>query len=377
MPGGTGYLLPSLFESDYSFERQGQGEPQIGANSMKNRMGQVTNVPPHPPKPITADKSLSNLEETAIQFARHAHVVDLEKREQLLKFCEEYHRLFVYRVEEVVVVALRFSDFRKLMDFSEESNCRLPAYTKFKITYNRDYIKRQTNEKVTRKLEGFIPGIPMGDFKAAAACIIITNKSATDLGDDCISLVKFADDPTLHDRASFKCEVEIQLPETTMKAQILAASQLLAPANQRWWSLIKTKVHNPKGNVDIFTEYIKRISDDDANAAELEKANKAFHSMLERVYLTDEQYNAAYLPKFSIDGVCVIFGPAGTGKSMLADSFAQFSHETGQHGPYLAQANSNVDTMVKSLQSKIPEIRRSCPSFLDLRKHNLLAPHHR
>lgn len=86
----------------------------------------------------------------------------------------------MYNVDGIVVVALKFRDFRKLASFDGESTFRFPEYSELVMEYQSPRPDESAN-KFTRKLRGFVAGAPLGDFLYADAYIIITNKAAHEM----------------------------------------------------------------------------------------------------------------------------------------------------------------------------------------------------
>lgn len=182
LPGSDskGHLLQSLKQLEHYFHRHLQGEMQIQANNMFDRLRQINSPVPHRMTPFLVENTFSSIEEAAIQFAAHSSMSHHEQEQQLDLWSERLHFGLIYNVDGIVVAALKFRDFRKVASFDGESTFRLPEYSKLVMEYHSHRPDKSGN-KFARKLRDFVAGAPLADFLHADAYIIVTNKAAREM----------------------------------------------------------------------------------------------------------------------------------------------------------------------------------------------------
>ncbi|KAI7466273.1 hypothetical protein KC351_g14569 [Hortaea werneckii] len=363
LPGGKPkMLLPSIRRREYAAFPAGHDNVPIYGLEKQHEIGaMMRTTPPFPMVHLPAPDAFATLNEAAAELSMASTITERERNEsfRLWSSPESAHQATLYAVDELPILGIKFGDFKSLQ---QADKFTLPdrLYADVFFSLPDGYSKKYAAFHYPNAL-----GLPRHD-----AYFVITSVDRSHFGKLCYDLkaesaarkagASITRRPTTAKRLWFKVQVQPHYNSFTSKGQLATVDRLCREyANQRWHRILLNQLHEAIGEIDM-TE--------GAGVSKKEK-DDAYQQLVNFMTWNAEQLKVIEGIRRTPDGMLVVLGPAGTGKTSLQEALAVYFWRLGYHVLALAPANSNADHLTRlMLKQAVTGLRchRLYPSSRDL-----------
>ncbi|KAI7278585.1 hypothetical protein KC345_g5885 [Hortaea werneckii] len=347
LPGGNPkLLLPSIGRREYaSFSAGHYSMPIYGVD--KHEIGKMMKTtPPFPMVHLPVADDFASLHEAAAELSMASVITERERNEALRLWAnpELPHQATLYALGELPLLGIDFKDYHLLEGIKQFA---LPEHLYADIII-------------------FLPGTEGIEFAAFHypnglglpkhdAYFVITSVDGINFPGN--PLPKH---PRTTKQQSFALIIKPHYNSFTCHGQLKTLELLCHKgANQRWHRVLLNQQHDVIAKVDM-TE--------DADISEKEE-EEAYKQLVNFMPWNAEQMEVIEGIRKAPDGMQVVLGPAGTGKTSLQEALATYFWRLGYHVLALAPANSNADHLTRLMLKQAVEglrCHRLYPSSRDL-----------
>lgn len=345
LPGGSGALLTSIGSVEYSCFGDDPYQLNTSGGKIRGPKDLMRNSPYHLFTPCQSADTFRSMKEAAVELASSADALHKEEKEALRLWSNVQHIGKLLPHGNFVVLPLKFRPFRKLGSKEHDVQYRLPNNLFSTFTFK---IPGKTNA-VPEKFSGFLLSNTAGLPSGYDAYFLIVSKppqyfqpgraprpNAARIPPELIK-------PPRED--DFYVFASPHSPNFTFKSQLTTVSELQKKRNKRWLGVLLNQTHDIFKSCDL-TE--------DHNVSEEAKA--AADRWLETwMSWNAEQLSAIRGIRRAKNGLVVIMGPAGTGKTLLQQALAIYFYKLGFHILALSPANSNADALASAMWNLIAD----------------------
>ncbi|KAI6886303.1 hypothetical protein KC360_g2948 [Hortaea werneckii] len=365
LPGGNPeMLLPSIDRREYAAFPAGHDNVPIYGIEKQHEIGAMMyTTPPFPMVPFPVADEFATLNDAAAELSMASAITERERNESLRLWArassKSPHQATLYAVDELPILGINFGNFYSLQ---QADKFTLPdrLYADISFSLPNGYSKKYAAFHYPNAL-----GLPRHD-----AYFVITSVDRSHFGKFCHDLKAessvrkaenpVAERPTTAERPQFKVTVEPHYNSFTSNGQLKTVGLLCQGyANQRWHRILLNQLHQAIGEIDM------------TGGAGVSKKEKddAYKQLIDFMTWNAEQLKVIEEIRRAPDGMLVVLGPVGTGKTSLQEALAVYFWRLGYHVLALAPANSNADHLTRlMLKQAVAGLRchRLYPSSRDL-----------
>ncbi|KAI6869388.1 hypothetical protein KC323_g2749 [Hortaea werneckii] len=363
LPGGNPkLLLPSIGRREYAAFPAGYDDVPIYGLEKQYEIGaMMKTTPPFPMVPLPVADVFATLNEAAAELSMASTITERERNESLRLWAspESRHQATLYAVDELPILGINFGKFKTLQ---QADKFTLPDRLYAEISFSLP-------ERGSGKYAAFhypnALGLPRHD-----AYFVITSVDRSHFRKLCHDLkaesaARKAGNsvdkrPTTAERPWFEIDVQPHYNSFTNSGQLATVNRLCQGyASQRWHRVLLNQLQEAIGEIDMT---------DGAGVCKKEK-DEAYKQLVDFMMWNAEQLKVIEGIRRAPDGMLVVLGPAGTGKTSLQEGLAIYFWRLGYHVLALAPANSNADHLTRlMLKQAVEDLRchRLYPSSRDL-----------
>lgn len=330
---------------------------------------------PAPMTELASANYFASFDAARVKLANAAHYEFQEEALKLEMFCKPRHRIRLYSMGTMVVIAVAFNNYQKL-NGDDEVHTRVPDGTKVSVSWKSgEKSAAQEAEGITFVSSVFYPDCDM--------TILVTNRMTATFGSqkgasDSNQAKKWKDMETVDEvgrerylRAPYSAKLDIRPNTALYTSQLRAIGVITDPVHNG--DFAELLLNQQPGTMQ--PEKVAAKLTDPTDRPELDKGSKeeaAWISLVDEAYDYILTYKPDGKPDFKWNSeqmevlvelrqlsqkVLIVVGPAGTGKSTLEAIQCWFFFEIGYHVLFTAPANSNVDYMVLQIVAAFPGSR--------------------
>ncbi|KAI6910726.1 hypothetical protein KC318_g9291, partial [Hortaea werneckii] len=362
LPGGKPkMLLPSIGRREYAAFPVGQHYLPIYGSHEHEIDAMIKASPPFPMVPLPVVDEFATLREAAAELSMASTITERERNEALRLWAnpESTHQATLYVLDELPLVGIKFGGYSLLQGTDKFT---LPEHLYADITIT---LPGAGGVEFAAFHYPSALGLPKHD-----AYFVITSIEGSGFRQLCryykaeLTDLKAGNPAPNHprsiERQSFAVRIEPHYNSFTCHGQ-LKTLQLLCQngANQRWHRILLNQQHNAIAEVDMTK---------DADISEKEE-EQAYRQLVGFMPWNAEQMKVIEGIRKAPDGMQIVLGPAGTGKTSLQEALATYFWRLGYHVLALAPANSNADHLTRLMLKQAVEglrCHRLYPSSRDL-----------
>ena len=378
--GGNDRLLGTLRTEEYVMFGRDRFQIPSWLDGIRKPFKLLNGRVKDPMVDLDCPNTFSSVKEAGVQLAYSATVLDAEA-EQALKLWttpRTPHRGHLFAYGELPCFGVNFGLFGRLGSVSDDIHFRLPSEMHTELSFS--------HWGVVRRCKGFLmgntSGLPTYDaifcitshklrsFKRNGA--LFNDDADTDVGirSSTDSDVNHGPDAQL-DTLNADEEVDIEdckintYTEVVFKpvsnkftyfSQLDTVAQLQRTGNSRWHGILLNQLHEGITETDITASASIPTATRQA-AAKWLRNWKCWNK--EELAVIDGITRAK-------GGLCLVFGPAGTGKTLLQQALAIYFYKLGYHVLALTPANSNADHLARIMETVNNDDNTVCVDSLRL-----------
>ncbi|RMY04793.1 hypothetical protein D0868_06756 [Hortaea werneckii] len=362
LPGGRPkMLLPSIGRQEYAaFPGSQHNLPMYGSHEHEID-AMIKASPPFPMAPLPVTDEFAKLREAAAELSMASTITERERNEALRLWAnpKSPHQATLYALDELPLIGIKFGGYNLLQGTDKFT---LPEHLYADITIT---LPGTGGVEFAAFHYPSALGLPKHD-----AYFVITSVDGSHFRQLCrcykaeLTDLKAGSLAPKHskttERQSFAVRIKPHYNSFTCHGQ-LKTLQLLCPngTNQRWHRILLNQQHDAIVEVDMTK---------DADVSEKE-GEEAYRQLVKFMPWNAEQMKVIEGIRKAPDGMQIVLGPAGTGKTSLQEALAAYFWRLGYHVLALAPANSNADHLTRlMLKEAVKGLRchRLYPSSRDL-----------
>ncbi|RMY58384.1 hypothetical protein D0863_12283 [Hortaea werneckii] len=360
LPGGNPkMLLPSIGRREYAAFPVGQHYLPIYGSREHEINAMLKASPPFPMVPVPVADEFATPREAAAELSMASTITERERNESLRLWASPRHRATLYALHERPLIGINFGGYNRLQGMNKFT---LPEHLYAEITI---FLPGTGGIKFAAFHYPNALGLPKHD-----AYFVITSTDVMHFRQLCSHLKAELTDlkagnPLPKDSGTtkkqrFAVRIEPHYNSFTYHGQLKTLELLCHKgANQRWHRILLNQQHDAIADVDMTK---------DADISE-EEEKEAYNQLVNFMPWNAEQMEVIEGIRKAPDGMQIVLGPAGTGKTSLQEALATYFWRLGYHVLALAPANSNADHLTRLMLKQAVEglrCHRLYPSSRDL-----------
>ncbi|SMQ45477.1 unnamed protein product [Zymoseptoria tritici ST99CH_3D7] len=339
---------------------------------------------PAPMMPFRAADSFQDLDEWRTKKTFGFHFEYAEDLSRLAEFCAVPHELTLFHIENKVVAAIKYGNFKSLQG-DDDVKIRIANGTIVELEWegrSGGHVQKATGVV-------FSNNVWLGQCDMAIALIdrdtasFGSSKADTSDGEQKGQSKAFKDltDATEEQqdkyftRKTYKVTLNIKPNETVIKQQIHTLNCMASEDCKDWHKIILNQQPFDLPTVDPCAA----PADFSLEATEKHNAlvEQAYQTVLAFRDWNTEQLAALQALRSNPGPLVLVTGPAGTGKTTLMTITAWFFYEIGCHVVIDAPAHTNVEDFVNRLTAEFPALKplRLVPKSSEASLTTLFTPH--
>lgn len=305
--------------------------------------------------PNASFPTFPTLSKAALELAYAAHYSYVEHKLSLELWAKTKHTGIIYPFNEMAVMAVRFKPFEKLSSAKEEKKLHLPDGLFSEMTWYDPKTSR------SGKFSGKLVSAPIR-LPDNHGVFVITTHSAKALEDLFVP-------PERECSRWLDVRFKPHINNFTYSSQMSTAKRILSSDTLRWHPIILNQCYSGLPRVDLVTGRTN-----DPEGTQLDGVfQEEFERMMKSRDWNPEQIRALESIRRAPGGIVMISGPAGTGKTEVAQAISELLYQTECHVIALAPQNANCANWMRKLHRGHPKINalRIFPASTEIELKNV------